>query len=99
MEEAVEVSGGTTDYVAARTAEELSYYISTEDEVRLVCSMPYSLHAPVAKGDSVGAVTAYVNGVPVRTVELLADQECLPRDWLYYWKKLWNYFTYITVRP
>lgn len=99
MEEAVEVSGGMTDYVAARTAEELSYYISTEDEVRLVCSLPYSLHAPVAKGDPVGAVTAYVNGVPVRTVELLADQECLPRDWLYYWKKLWNYYTYITVRP
>jgi len=99
MEEAVEVSGGTTDYVAARTAEELSYYISTEDEVRLVCSLPYSLRAPIAKGDSVGAVTAYVNGVPVRTVELLADQGCQPRDWLYYWKKLWNYFTYITVRP
>ena len=98
VDETVEVSGGKTDFVTVRTAEDFSYYLNSEDTVELICDLPYTIHAPVEVGDSVGALTVRVNGTPVATLELKADQDCLPRDFSYYWDKIWNYFTYVTVR-
>lgn len=98
IEETIEVSGGQTDYITAHTVQDFSYYLSGEDTVELVCDLPYTLHAPVEAGDSVGALTVKVNGTPVAVLDLKTDQTCLPRDFSYYWTKIWNCFTYVTVR-
>ncbi|MBQ7916606.1 MAG: D-alanyl-D-alanine carboxypeptidase [Firmicutes bacterium] len=95
VEEMIEVAGGTVDYVNAHVSQDFSYFVTEEDQVELICDLPYSLQAPIRKGDLVGAVTVLVNDTPVAVLEVLADQDCAIRNLQYYWKKLLYYYTYI----
>lgn len=94
-EETINVAGGTVDYVTCRVTSDFSYYVSEEDRIELSYDIPYSIPAPVQKGDIVGAVSVYVNGTPVGILDLAADQSCERRNISYYWDRLWNCFTFL----
>ncbi len=81
----VEVMDGRGDTVELAAAEEFSYPLAQDEQVKLYLPGPGFVYAPVEKGDSAGAVYVSVNGrvvgtIPVEYCWSVAQKETRRRD-------------------
>ena len=66
------VRGGTAASIPLMAAEDLRYPLTGEERLTVVARAPLSVAAPVVPGQPVGEVRAYLEGVEVASVELVA---------------------------
>ena len=66
------VRGGTVASVPLMAAEDLRYPLTGEEKLTVVARSPLSVAAPVVPGQAVGQVLAYLDGVEVASVDLVA---------------------------
>ena len=68
----VQVLGGTAATVPLAAAEDLCYPLTGEERLTVAAHVPLSVEAPVVPGQAVGELCAYLDGVEVAKVDLVA---------------------------
>ena len=70
----IPVSGGTQPRIKLLADRAVSYPVAAEERLTLQIKVPVSVHAPVIPGQVIGTAVAYLDGVAVDSVDLLAAE-------------------------
>ena len=74
------VRGGTAAQVPLMAAEDLSYPLTGDETLTVVARAPVSVPAPVVPGQVIGQVCAYLDGVEVAVVDMVAAAPSARRE-------------------
>ena len=90
----IKVNDGLKQKVLLKTGNpKAAFLIKKSDHIKIESILPFSIDAPVKKGQKVGEIRYLVNGKSQKNIPIYTNQDVKQKDYWYYFEKIIQRFT------